>query len=163
MRKILDAIMFVNKKILVMLLIVFTLIVMLQVVARYVFHSPLTWSEQVARYLFIWMIMLGTPLAMRMNVHIAFDMILKWLPRHIQRGVEIFNLFLIAVFACYWFLKSLDLVLRSVETIAAGIEIPMNYIYSAQPVGAALLLVVSIEALFKREGTVKKESEVDPS
>ncbi len=159
MRKLLDAVMVLNKKILVVLLSVFTLIVVLQVVARYIFHSPLTWSEQVARYLFIWMIMLGTPLAMRMNVHIAFDMVLKWMPLRLQKGLKIMNLALIAAFGSYWCMKSLDLVFRSTETIAAGIEIPMNYIYSAQPVGAALLVLVSLEALFGNRDRKSTEKE----
>ena len=147
MRRILNGIMAGIKKVLVLLLIIFTVIVMLQVVARYILHSPLTWSEQVARYLFIWMIMLGTPLAMRMKVHIAFDMILKRFPHIIKTVIEALHLVLITGFSLYWFIKSMDLVFRSTETIAAGIEIPMNYIYVAQPTGAALLFFVGCEAL----------------
>ena len=147
MKRILDVVMEGLKKILVVLLSVFTVIVMMQVIARYVLNSPLTWSEQVARYLFIWMIMLGTSLAFRMKIHIAFDMVLNRFPPLLKRIVQFGNVALVAIFSCYWFVKSMDLVMRSTRTIAAGIEIPMNFIYVAQPVGAALLFLVCLESL----------------
>ena len=147
MKRILDVVMEGLKKILVLLLSFFTVIVMMQVIARYLLNSPLTWSEQVARYLFIWMIMLGTSLAFRMKVHIAFDMLLNNFPPLLKRIVQTGNVALVALFSSYWFVKSLDLVMRSTNTIAAGIEIPMNYIYIAQPVGAALLFLVCLETL----------------
>jgi TRAP-type C4-dicarboxylate transport system permease small subunit len=149
------------KKILVLLLLIFTVIVMMQVVARYILHSPLTWSEQIARYLFIWMIMLGTPLAMHMKVHIAFDMILKRFPPFIKLIIETVHVVLMTAFSCYWFAKSMDLVLRSTETIAAGIEIPMNYIYAAQPAGAALLFFVCCEALADLKNAFRSKGEAE--
>ena len=64
-----------------------------------------------------------------------------------QRVVGHINLLFITGFSVYYFVHSLTLCLRSGKTIAAGIEIPMNYVYSAQPVGAGILLLVCIEML----------------
>lgn len=150
LKKVLDFIMMIIKKIVVVILIIFTIIIVMQVVARYVLHSPLTWSEQVARYLFIWMIMLGTPISFRMKAHIAFDLLVKKFPHSLQKIIGNINLVLITVFSAYYFVQSLNLCLRSGKTIAAGIEIPMNYIYSAQPVCAALLFIVCLEMLIDR-------------
>ena len=80
MKRILDFIEKVIKHLLIITLTAFTAIVVMQVVARYLLNSPLTWSEQVARYLFIWMIMLGTPLLFRMKGHIVFDLLFNKLP-----------------------------------------------------------------------------------
>lgn len=160
MKRALDFVMFLNKKLLVGLLVIFTCVIMIQVIARYVFNSPLTWAEQVARYLFVWMVMLGTPLALRMKVHIAFDTVLRMLPHSVRQVITTVNLILMAAFAGYWFLQSFNLVLRSARTIAAGIDIPMNYVYSAQPVAAVLVFAVCLEALWSRMSGHGSENEV---
>lgn len=46
-----------------------------QVIARYVFNHSISWSEELARYLFVWMIWLGTSMATRTNSHITVDVI----------------------------------------------------------------------------------------
>lgn len=149
-KRALDWVMFLNRKVLVGLLVVFTFVIVLQVIFRYVLNAPLTWTEQVARYLFVWMVMLGTPLALRMNVHIAFDTVLRMFPARVRAIISTVNVMLIAAFAAYWFRHSLNLVLRSTRTIAAGIDIPINYVYSAQPVAAVLVFAVCLEALLSR-------------
>lgn len=147
MKTILDFIEKVIKKLLIIILMVFTTIVVMQIVARYLLNSPLTWSEQVARYLFIWMIMLGTPVLFRMKAHIVFDLLFNKFPPILQKVVGYINLLFITAFSFYYFVHSLNLCLRSGKTIAAGIEIPMNYVYSAQPVAAGLLILMCIEML----------------
>jgi TRAP-type C4-dicarboxylate transport system permease small subunit len=39
------------------------------VVARYAFHNPLIWSDELASLLFLWLAMLGAALALRRNEH----------------------------------------------------------------------------------------------
>src|SRR5512135_85843 len=39
------------------------------IVARYVFHHPLIWSDELASLLFLWLAMLGTVLALRRGEH----------------------------------------------------------------------------------------------
>ena len=59
------------------LLVTFTLLTLVQVVMRYVFEMPLSWSEQLARYLFIWMLMLYMPVLMRRGNNLGFDLIIS--------------------------------------------------------------------------------------
>ena len=50
-------------------------IIFLQVIMRYVFNNSLSWSEEVCKYLFVWMIWLGTSLSAREHGHIAIDLL----------------------------------------------------------------------------------------
>jgi len=50
-------------------------IVFLQVIMRYVFNNSLSWSEELCKYLFVWMIWLGTSITAREHGHIAIDML----------------------------------------------------------------------------------------
>ena len=59
---------------LAVLLVCMVSIVMAQVIARYVFSSPITWSEEMVRYLFIWSVMTGAIAAMAKDTHLNVDL-----------------------------------------------------------------------------------------
>lgn len=58
-----------------------------QVVSRYVFDDPLIWSEEAARYLFVWVTMVGAALGMREGGHYGLDIVVKRLPRAVRGAV----------------------------------------------------------------------------
>ena len=158
-KKTLDAVELLLKCVVTATLTAFTVLVAIQVVSRYAFHSPLPWSEQTARYLFIWMILLEMPVLFRNKGNMAFDLLLKRLPLGAQKFMGIVIALLIAAFAAVYFSAGYDLVVRSVGKTVAGLGIPRNTVYLAQPVGAGLLFIVALEqaadmitALFRKEG-----------
>ncbi len=55
------------------LLVVLAILVVLQVTTRFVINIPLSWTEELAKYLMIYIVFLGSGLAMRHNQHIAID------------------------------------------------------------------------------------------
>ena len=57
----------------VVLMSVMTVIIFVQVVARYVFQNSLSWSEELARYIFIWLVYLGISYGCQMRKHIKID------------------------------------------------------------------------------------------
>ena len=52
-----------------------TLIIFLQVISRYIFNSPLVWSEELSRYLFVWISFLAIADAVRTKSHIALSIL----------------------------------------------------------------------------------------
>ena len=52
-----------------------------QVVARYVFNHSLAWSEELARYIFIWQVWLGSAYCVVKNRHIRIDVFTDKLPK----------------------------------------------------------------------------------
>ncbi|HYL79996.1 MAG TPA: TRAP transporter small permease, partial [Candidatus Acidoferrum sp.] len=65
-------------------------IMVLQVTCRYVLGSPLVWSEEASRYLYIWACYLGAPIALRRGNHIAITLFVDWLPPKVVRAVSVF-------------------------------------------------------------------------
>lgn len=132
------------------LLVAFTLLTLIQVVMRYVAKSPLSWSEQLARYLFIWMLMLYMPVIMRHGGNLGFDLIVNRLPK---KAAEIFWLiceFLIACFAALYCYYSVRLCIKFAKKTLVGLGIKANWVYSAQVVGAGLLCLFVLELLINR-------------
>ena len=64
-----------------LLSIVMTAVVLLGVVSRYIVRSPLGWTEELARYLMIWMALLSVALCIWRHEHVGVTMFVKKLPR----------------------------------------------------------------------------------
>src|ERR1700755_2416517 len=53
------------------------------VVSRYVFDSPLFWTDELANFLFLWLSMLGMVVALRRDGHMRLTTLANWMPPHI--------------------------------------------------------------------------------
>jgi TRAP-type C4-dicarboxylate transport system permease small subunit len=63
----------------VMVLMGFLVVVVVaSVLFRYVFLSPITWSEEVGRYVMIWMGFLAASIAVRRGLHVGVDFVVHW-------------------------------------------------------------------------------------
>ena len=132
------------------LLVIFTLLTLVQVIMRYVFEMPLSWSEQLSRYLFIWMIMLYMPVIMRHSNNLGFDLIVNRLP---QKAQDIFWLIcegLIGAFGGLYCYYSIQLCIKFSKKVLVGLGIKANWVYSAQIFGAFFLCLFSIELFINR-------------
>lgn len=49
-----------------------------QILIRFFFNAPLTWTEEVDRYLFVWVVYLGSAVAVAMNAHIRVTFVIDW-------------------------------------------------------------------------------------
>ena len=66
--------------IVIILLGTMTFLVGLQVIMRYVMQDSLSWSEELARYVFIWMVNIGISYGVKKNRHISIDFLNTILP-----------------------------------------------------------------------------------
>ena len=113
-----------------------------QVVSRYLLQSPSSWTEELARFLLIWIGLVGAVYAYRMRAHMAIDLVsakLTGLPRrvlwstiHLLTGV-----FAIAVL-CIGGLKLVILTLE-LEQVSAAIDMPFGYVYLVLPISGLLI------------------------
>ena len=134
--KFLDVLEKVEKAILAVTVGIMVIIIAYQVIMRYIFAHANSWSEELARYLFIYDVMIGAAIAIR-------------------RNSMVFMVFLLSY--------SITLVQTGARTMSAGLGIPMSIPYSCMPVGIVLMLLTSIEVLFKNISALRgagKEAQV---
>lgn len=124
-------------------------ILFVQVFLRYVLHSPLIWSEEVAKYLSIWVVFLGMAVAMRRMSLIAVEVIIQSVPEKARYAMRMLVLVLVGIFMAYLVYIGTVITLEASEQQFASMEVSMAVAYTAMPVGAFLTLlnviVVSIE------------------
>jgi len=120
-----------------------------QVVARYAFNEPLIWSEEAARYLFVWVSLIGAALATREGAHYALDALLERLPplpRAAARGAAVV---IGAGFLLILLSTGLDETAQAALQDSATLPIGMALPYAAIPVGAALMLFHLLAGLLR--------------
>jgi TRAP-type C4-dicarboxylate transport system permease small subunit len=112
-----------------------------QVVMRYVFSSSIYWSEEMARYLFIWQAWIAASFATKRSKHINLDIVVNLCPRGVQKALFWVTHVVWLSFALYMTWKSAGLTnlifLR--KTISAAMQIRMGWVYLAVPFGCALM------------------------
>ncbi len=112
------------------------------VIARYVFNSPIQWAEEFARYSFIWVVFLGAVVCTKRNRHIAIDSLLFVMPgacrRVVRLVVHVCSMGLMTVIMYYGTL----LTLKATQTTAT-LKVPQYVVYVVVPVSAALIFLYS--------------------
>ena len=126
----------------IMVLMAFlVVVVVLSVIFRYILLSPLTWSEEVGRYVMIWVGFLAASIAMREGLHVSVEFLLHWVTlgiavwlRRLARGAM--GGFLLIVMGYGFFL-----VTNLWEQWSPVMGIRMTWPYLAIPVGSLLMLI----------------------
>lgn len=114
---------------------------------RFVVNSSLAFPEEVVRYLFVWMVFLGSAIAFRRNLHAAVEMVVNWMPQRLRQAVlTLANLLCVAFFVVLIF-YGMRIVALVYPQESPALEISMSYVYAAVPVGAVFMLLYALEAL----------------
>ena len=131
--------------------IVFTEIVLLGagVTARYVFHAPLVWSDELASILFLWLSMLGAVIALRRGEHMR----MTGLVARVSPGTRLV-LEALAVTAAIAFLllilpHALDYAEEENFIVTPALEISNTWRAAAIPVGMGLMLIAACFRLLR--------------
>ncbi len=119
-------------------------VVFIQVVSRYVFNQPPAWSEELARYLQVWIILLTSPLCIRKGSHLAVDYFSHKLNVSAQRKLDILIGLFITVFVLVVTIFGIRLMIVGRFQISPAMGIPMSVVYAVLPLSGMLMLRESI-------------------
>lgn len=130
------------------LLFAMTLLIFGQIIARYVFKNSLTWSEEIGRYCYVWISLIGMATAIPMGAHVSLDFLITKLPKSKQKIVALCANILMSFFSIVFTYSGIILIKSSINQISSGINISMSYIYIAFPISGLMMLFFSIKKLF---------------
>ncbi len=145
--RILDAVL-TRALILLMLLLVGA--VLWQVVSRYVFASPSSWTEEIARFLLIWIALLGAAHAFRSGMHLALDVLPRKLEGNSARALKLFTIGMVVLFSATVLVVggvSLVFLTWELKQYSAVLGLPMSLVYSVIPVSGLLICLYALGAI----------------
>ena len=135
---------------LVALFAVLVLMVVWQVLSRYALNSPSAFTEEAARYLMIWVSLLGASYVFRMRLHIGLDLLTRKLTGSNKRIVEVAALTAAVLFALLILLVGgarLVELTWSLDQVSAVLGIRMALVYLVIPLSGGFILLYALEQL----------------
>ena len=147
--KVLDTIKKIFDKILEILgtitLGIMSILVVYQVVVRYIFNAPSTFSGVLSQYLFVWMIMFGSAYVYGTLEHLTIDLLKDKFPPAMNMVVEIItNICLLAFIWLVCVRGGWAYTLSQVKRIDSTLNISMSYIYAALPFTGVVTLFYAV-------------------
>lgn len=113
--------------------------VFLNVFLRILFDVGLTWSEELARYLFVFVTYVGSISAMNSNEHLGVDTLIINLNKKVQLVLYIFSQLIITVLMAFLIHGTVNMMIYNSSLRTASLSIPFPVLYSL-----GLLLGVSV-------------------
>ncbi|SDH85793.1 TRAP-type C4-dicarboxylate transport system, small permease component [Vibrio xiamenensis] len=118
-----------------------TILVTYQVVVRYLFNSPSAVSEVLSRYLFIWLILIGSAYVFGLKEHMAISFVKEKFSAKAQIFVEMLIELVTVVFAlAIMIFGGYNSAVRQMWQLDSALQIPMGVIYAAIPLSGALMV-----------------------
>jgi TRAP-type C4-dicarboxylate transport system permease small subunit len=118
-----------------------TAVTFAQVFSRYVIADPIIWSEEVARYLFVWITMIGAAAAVRLRGHFGLDILRRWVGSSgLRKGLGLITALFVAGFLCILFYAGVNETWQASGQFSSALPITLMLPYLALPVGSAAAL-----------------------
>ncbi|MEP7705423.1 TRAP transporter small permease [Paraglaciecola sp. 25GB23A] len=118
-----------------------------QVISRYMLKDPSSVTEELARFLLIWVGMLGAVYAYRTNSHLGLNLVLDKMSPVYKRMTQVLIQLLVIVFSALVLVfggyELVDLTLE-LKQISAALSINMGIVYAVLPISGILLIIYSL-------------------
>ena len=141
----------IEEFIIVPLVAVMIAVVILQVIFRFILKGSLSWSEELARYLMVWVTFVGASIGVKRGAHIGVEALVIVLPKKTQIIIKYLGIILVVVFCIVVFSASLGILRNQIvnRQVSPAMRIPMWWAYAAIPVGTFFMGIRFIQTLFK--------------
>lgn len=145
------------------LMFLMSIIIFIQVVMRYVFGSSLTWSEELARYLFVWLVYFSVAYTAKRQAHIRIDAAINLYPKALRPWIEILSEVIVLIFSIFIAYTSITVFqkISASGQISPALHIPMQFVYAAPLVGFVLTAIRQVQCIIKKFREMHEIKEVD--
>ena len=126
------------------------LAVFYQVLGRYIFNYKLGAAAETATFAQIWMILLASGIAMRKNMHVGVDILLRKLNTKTQKIIITASTIIIMIFLIMVLKGSVQLIMVGAQSTSPAISFPMWIPYLSVPIGVFYIMLELMILTFKR-------------
>lgn len=136
--------------------------VLWQVFTRFILKNPSSFTEELARYLLIWVGLLGAAYASGKKMHLAIDIILENLKKMAKRIAELAIQILIFLFALLVMVIGgirLVFITLTLNQISAALRIKLGYVYLVIPLSGLLIMFYAAAFIIDSSSAEEKKRE----
>lgn len=137
----------------------------MQVMSRFVLNLSLGWTEEISRFLFIWMVYLAAAMAAKHRRHIRVELIDQFLPRSISKWAGLLSDLLWIGYALFVAFQGYNVAIMIMGhgQLSPAVQLPMGVIYMIIPLGFILIafrVLQGIMARFRGEDELTEEEKL---
>ena len=138
-----------TKVVMVFLTCVIFAITISAVFTRYVLNFVPSWSEEIPRYLLVWITYLGAALAVKFKEHISLDVFFKLMPLRVRQVGHLLLNGLMVIVATIMVVYGIGLVGHFGDDLMESIPVTNFWLYMAMPISGTLMLLYIIQDTWK--------------
>ncbi|MCM3390179.1 TRAP transporter small permease [Ureibacillus chungkukjangi] len=125
------------------------LLVTWQVFTRFVLNNPSAFSEELAKYCFVWLVLFGAAFVFGENGHMRIEFIQEAFPKKIKMVTQIFIELSIIFFSALVLLSGGMTITKLAWTqLSAALQIPVGYLYAAMPICGVFIIFYCIYNIY---------------
>lgn len=154
-----------EESICIVLFSVMVLLTFAQVLSRFVFNFSLAWSEEVSRFMFVWLVYISAAMAAKHRRHIRVEIVDQLLPRKVSKWTGLLSDFLWIGFTLLVAYQGYNLTMKVMNhgQLSPATQLPMGYVYMIVPLGFLLIsfrVAQGIVARFRGEDELTEEQKL---
>ena len=159
MKKVLDFLDNFEERAITAILPLMVFVVFMATFFRFTKLMIIPWSEELARYLMVWIVFLGIGVGAKNNAHFTVDNFVNALPKSTHKATFILRTIIIVGFCAFMTYVSVGLISRLalMGQKTPALQLPTWAIYSAIPVGLSLMVVRSLQYAIRK---LKSDEEI---
>ena len=131
--------------------------VWLQVFSRYVLQSPLPWTEEAGRYLFVWESFIGAAVLVGRDEHFSIDLVVRQMPWGARRALQAGVTCVVIVFALLMVTYGLSVSRRLISASSPVLQVSLGVVYGIIPVSGFYMLLRGVMKLTRLLGRPRAE------
>jgi TRAP-type C4-dicarboxylate transport system permease small subunit len=125
----------------ILLTVLLVIVTFLQVFSRYALRNPFFWTEELARFLFIYVCVLGMAMGIASKGHYGFEAFFKSLPRKLKAPLGLFIYFVMGFFIIVLTVQGFEELPSTTNQISVSLPVTMVWSYVALPAGGILMII----------------------
>lgn len=130
-------------------LVIAASLALFQVVTRFVFANPSTWSEVITRSAMVWSVFLGVAVAFRHGAMISVEIIQQVLPPRLGLGLFLLANALTVLFFAILFWQGWSMTQRVMRQNLAALDISIAWVYAALPIGSVFIIIAVVGCMIR--------------
>ena len=148
-----------ERVLLTVILAVMSAVIGLQVFMRYILRSSLSWSEEMARYLFIWMVYIGISYGVKKNRHIKVDAATLLFSKRARQYIAILANVIFLGFALLMIYQCNEIraMISELGQHSPAMGFPLQWVYTAAPFGLSLVVIRLLQNIWGQFKDLKAE------
>lgn len=140
----------VLKAITVVLMAALCLVVIWQVITRFLLNNPSVWSEEISRYLLIWITFLGGSMGLTTGAHMGLVVVIEKIKSEKIRLVLHIFAYIVCALIGYIFIRyGYIYTLSGMKRTMLCCSVPVGYVYMVMPFSGVVIVINSVEMIVK--------------